>query len=171
MADPDESRLRQDGTGGFERAGAILLEVAEACGGALIGLVEEQEKRLSEQAAAFGEATRAAARSLVASDNMAIARPVEEAADRFDGFARHLSERNWREIAAGTADFARRRPGLFGLAAVACGFFAGRLLAARADRDETGRRGLPADPGSASQSGDRLAPPGAIGSRDDGRNP
>jgi uncharacterized protein YjeT (DUF2065 family) len=169
MADPDESRSRDSGGArGIERAGAILAELAEACASALVGLVEEQEARLSDRTAALVEAARSAARSLEGSDNYDLARGIEQAAERIDGLARILHERNWREIADGTADFARRRPRLFGLAAVALGFLAGRLAAAPADREEAGEPLRAAAPGAAAQGGNRGSGPGDIGRRHDG---
>jgi hypothetical protein len=166
MADPGESRACDSGGArGIGRAGAILAELAEACAAALTGLVEEQEAKLSNRAGALGEAARLAARSLEDSDNADLACGIERAADRIDALARILRERNWREIAAGTAGFARSRPHLFGLAAVALGFLAGRLLATRADPDEVGKRPPPAEPRPAAPGGGGRAAPDDVDRR------
>jgi uncharacterized protein YjeT (DUF2065 family) len=169
MADPDESRSRDSsGARGIERAGAIIAELADACASALTGLFEGQEARLSDRAAALGEAARSAARSLDQSDNPDFARGIEQAAERVDELARTLRERNWREIASGAADFARRRPRLFGLATVALGFLATRLAAARVDRDEVAEALAAAGAGPAEESGDGRAAAGDAGRRHDG---
>jgi uncharacterized protein YjeT (DUF2065 family) len=95
-------------------------------------LAEEQGIRLADRASAIGEAARSAARSLDGSDIPDLARGADRAAERIDGIARFLRERCWRELAAETSGFARRRPRLFGLGAVAVGFLVGRLLAVKA---------------------------------------
>lgn len=120
-----EARGTQHGRG---RAGAILGELADALGAALLGLAEEERGNLADRAAAIGEAARCAARSLDRSDSPDLARGIDRVADRIDAVAGLLRARKWREIALDTADFARRRPGLFGPAAASIGFLAARLL-------------------------------------------
>jgi ElaB/YqjD/DUF883 family membrane-anchored ribosome-binding protein len=163
MADPGDSRPG-DGAGarGIERAGAIVAELADALGSALMALAEEQGVRSADRAAAIAEAARCAARSLDQSASPEIARGIDRAADGIDDIARLVRDRNWREIATETADFARRRPWLFGLGAVAIGFLAGRLLTPRVDRD-----GAPpaAEPAPAVADGDSDAADGAVGGR------
>jgi hypothetical protein len=133
--------------GGLERAGAILAELAEAFGSALVASAEEQRIAAAGQTAAVAAALRCAARSLDASNSPGLADGADRAADRIDGLVHFVRERDWREIAAETAAFARGRPGLFGLAAVSLGFLAGRLLLLRENLDG------PGDPAPAAEGG------------------
>ena len=75
-----------------------------------------------------------------------MARYADEAADWIEDFSRAVRERRWRDIVADTEDFARRRPALFALGAIAAGFLAGRMLSASPDRrqDEKYSRREPA---------------------------
>jgi hypothetical protein len=130
-ATPDES----DRPRGLERAVAILAELADAFGAALVASAEEQRIAAAGRVAAVATALRCAARSLDQSESPGIAEGAGRAADRIDGLAHFVQERSWREIAAETAAFARRRPGLFGLGAVSLGFLASRLLLLPVDRD------------------------------------
>jgi uncharacterized protein YjeT (DUF2065 family) len=139
MGDPGDSR---DGgrARGTDRAGAIVAEIADAFGAALTALAEEQGIGLADRTSAIGEAVRSAARSLDGSNLPGLARNVDQAAERIDDIARLVRERCWREFAAETAGFARRRPRLFGLGAIAIGFLAGRLMAAKVgEADAVGR--------------------------------
>ena len=77
---------------------------------------------------------RCAAQSLDRSENPAIARYADQAADRIEDFSGLIRERRWSEIVADTEDLARRQPTLFVLGAAAVGFLAGRLLAVPTDR-------------------------------------
>jgi uncharacterized protein YjeT (DUF2065 family) len=122
---------------GIERAGAIVAELADALGAALIAVAEEQEAMAAQHISAVAEAARCAARSLDRSGSPEIGHGVDGAADRIDDLARVVREREWRDIAAATAAFARRRPRLFGLGAIALGFLVGRLLASPAEPAET----------------------------------
>jgi hypothetical protein len=125
---------------GLERAGAILAALAEAFGSALVAAADEQRLEAAARTKAVAAALRSAARSLDQSDNPGLAGRADRAADRIDDVARFVGERDWRQIGAVTAAFARRRPGLFGLAAVSLGFLAGRLLLLAEDRDGPGDR-------------------------------
>jgi hypothetical protein len=126
----------QDGAAaqGIDRAAAIAAELADAFGAALIALAEEQEAMAAERISAVAEAARCAARSLGQSSIPEFAPGVARAAERIDDIGRIVRQRNWREIATGTTDFARRRPGLFGIAAMAVGFLVGRLATVPAAR-------------------------------------
>jgi hypothetical protein len=109
-------------------AGAILAELADAVGSALVAAAEEQKLLAAERIAAVATALRRAAQSLDHSESPAIAGGTNRAADRIDALAHSVREWEWRDIVADAAGFARRRPALFGLAAVSLGFVAGRLL-------------------------------------------
>jgi hypothetical protein len=137
MTTGDDSMPEESGRPrGLERAGTIIAELADALGSTLVASAEAQRTVAAERVAAIAAALRCAARSLEQSDSQRIADGADRAADRIDDWARYVRERDWREIAAETAAFARRRPGLFGLAAVSLGFLAGRLLLV--DRDGSG---------------------------------
>src|SRR5262249_35316247 len=82
----------------------------------------------------MAEAVRCAAQSLDRSENPAIARYADLAADRIEDFSGLIRERQWSEIVADTEDLARRQPTLFAFGAAAIGFLAGRLLALPTDR-------------------------------------
>lgn len=148
MADRGDSQP-QDGAGArrIERAGAIVAELADAFCSALIGAAEEQGAKAGEQVSAVAEAVRCAAQSLDQSGSPGIARGVDRAADRIEHIADIVRRREWREIATETGDFARRRPGLFGLGAVAVGFLAGRLLTPPAAVGGDGKAAESADGG------------------------
>jgi uncharacterized protein YjeT (DUF2065 family) len=158
MSDPGVSR---DGGGarGIDRAVAIVTELADAFGAALIALSEEQGLKLADRASAIGDAAGCAARSLDASDIPKLARGMDQAARSMNDVARLLHERNWREIVSETASLARRRPRLFGLGMVAIGLLAGRLLALRLDRDGLGKapRMAAAGPGVEGRRGKGVA--------------
>jgi hypothetical protein len=129
MADLGDARPQDDGRArGIGRAGAIVGELADAVGSALLEVAEEQGGIAADRVAAIAEAVRCAARSCDQSGSPAMARGVDRAADGIDDIAGIVRRRDWREIAAETADFARRRPGLFGLGAISIGFLVGRLL-------------------------------------------
>ncbi len=132
---------------GLERAAAILAELAEAFGLAVVASVEEQRIEAAERTKAVAAALRCAARSLDELDSPSLADGADRAADRIDDAARFVRERDWREIAAESAAFARRRPGLFGLAALSLGFLAGRLLLVPEDRGGPGDRAPTAEGG------------------------
>jgi hypothetical protein len=139
MTKADDSTPEEGGRPcGRERATAILADLADALGSALAAAVQEQRTAAAGQAAALAAAARCAARSLQEADNPGIADGLDRVADRIDDLARFVHERDWRDMAAETAAFARRRPGLFGMAAVSLGFFAGRLLLSPIGRDEPG---------------------------------
>jgi hypothetical protein len=135
MADPSDSREDGAGASGIDRARTIISELAEALAAAAAALMQEQGVKAAAEISAVAEAARCAARSLDGSDHPGLAGGVDRAGDRLDDIARVVRERDWRHIAAETADFARRRPGLFGLGAMSFGFVAGRLLLPRADPD------------------------------------
>jgi hypothetical protein len=136
MADLGDSRPRDGAKArGIDRAGAIVAELTDAIGSALLAAAEEQRVIATDHASALAEAARCAARSLEQSGSPEMARSVGRVADRIDDIASSVRRRNWREIPAETAEFARRRPGLFGLGAVSIGFLVGRLLTSPTDRD------------------------------------
>jgi hypothetical protein len=139
---------------GLERAAAILAELAEAFGSAVVALVEEQRIEVAERTTAVAAALRCAARSLDERDSPSLADRANRAADRVDDVARFVRERDWRDIAAEFAAFARRRPGLFGLAALSLGFLAGRLLLVPEDRGGPGDRAATAEGGG--EAADRV---------------
>jgi hypothetical protein len=180
MADLGDSRPQgRAGARRSERAGAIIAELADAFGSALMAVAEEQGVKAGERVSAVAEAARCAARSLDQSGSAGIARGVDRAADRIDHVAGVVRRRDWREIAAATGDFARRRPGLFGLGAVAVGFLVGRLLTLPADRpidrpadrpaDRPGDRNGPDERPAATEGGDGKAADGAAGGRPNGQ--
>src|SRR5208282_6058205 len=64
MADLGDSRLQDDGRArGIGRAGAIVGELADAVGSALLEVAEEQGGIAADRVAAIAEAVRCAARS------------------------------------------------------------------------------------------------------------
>ena len=91
----------------------------------------------------MAEAVRCAAQSLDRSENRAIARYADQAADRIGDFSGLIRERQWSEIVADTEDLARRQPTLFVLGAAAIGFLAGRLLAVPTDRRKREKNTVP----------------------------
>ena len=118
----------------FERAKTILSELLDAARSAAETILEDQKQRTAERVSGMAEAVRCAAQSLDRSENRAIARYADHAADRIGDFSGLIRERQWSEIVADTEDLARRQPTLFALGGAAIGFFAGRLLAVPADR-------------------------------------
>jgi hypothetical protein len=123
-----------EGGRSFERAKPILDEILDAARSAAATMLDEQKQRAAERVGGIAEAVRCAARSLDRSEDRAIAGWADQAAGRVEGFSRLIGERRWSDIAADTADFARRQPMLFVLGAAATGFLAGRLLSLPADR-------------------------------------
>jgi len=119
---------------GSERAKTILSELLDAARSAAETILEDQKQRTAERVSGMAEAVRCAAQSLDRSENPAIARYADQAADRIGDFSGLIRERQWSEIVADTEDLARRQPTLFVLGAAAIGFLAGRLLAVPADR-------------------------------------
>ena len=155
MTNGDDSTPEESGRArGLERAGAILAELADALGSALVAAAEAQRTAAAGRVAAIAGALRCAARSLDQSENPRIADGVDRTADQIDDLARFIREQDWREIAAETTAFARRRPGLFGLAAVSLGFLAGRLLLLPVDRDGPGECTPAAEGGEAANRED-----------------
>lgn len=136
MAETDDSREDGAGAPGIDRARAIISELAEAFAAAAASLAQEQGEKAAAEISAVAEAARCAARSLDRSDHPGLAGGVDRAVDRLDGVARAVREQNWRQIASDTCDFARRRPRLFGLAALSIGFLVGRLLLPSVDSEE-----------------------------------
>jgi len=139
MTNGDDSTPEESGRArGLERAGAILAELADALGSTLVAAAEAQRTAAAERVAAIAGALRG----------------VDRTADQIDDLARFVREQDWREIAAETAAFARRRPRLFGLAAVSLGFLAGRLLLSPVDRDGPGECTPAAEGGEAANRED-----------------
>ena len=124
---------------GSERAKTILSELLDAARSAAETILDDQKHRTAEQISGMAEAVRCAAQSLDRSENPAIARYADQAADRIEDFSRLIRERQWSEIVADTEDLARRQPTLFALGAAAIGFLAGRLLAVPIDRRRSQR--------------------------------
>ena len=119
---------------GSERAKTILSELLDAARSVAETILEDQKQRTAERVSGMAEAVRCAAQSLDRSENRAIARYADQAADRIEDFSGLIRERQWSEIVADTEDLARRQPTLFALGAAAIGFLAGRLLAVPTDR-------------------------------------
>src|SRR5712671_4596284 len=118
----------------FERAKTILSELLDATWSAAETILEDQKQRTAERVSGMAEAVRCAAQSLDRSENRAIARYADQAADRIEDLSGLIRDRQWSEIVADTEDLARRQPTLFALGAAAIGFLAGRLLAVPTDR-------------------------------------
>ena len=112
----------------FQRAKTILSELLDATRSAAERILDDQKQRTAERISGTAEAVRCAAQSLDRSENPAIARYADQAADRIEDFSSLIRERQWSEIVADTEDLARRQPTLFVLGAAAIGFLAGRLL-------------------------------------------
>ena len=121
----------------FERAKTILSELLDATRSAAERILDDQKLRTAERVSGMAEAVRCAAQSLDRSENPAIARYADQAAERIEDFSRLIRERQWSEIVADTEDLARRQPTLFALGAAAIGFLAGRLLAVPSDRRQS----------------------------------
>jgi ElaB/YqjD/DUF883 family membrane-anchored ribosome-binding protein len=119
---------------GSERAKTILSELLDAARSVAETILEDQKQRTAERVSGMAEAVRSAAQSLDRSENRAIARYADQAADRIEDLSGLIRERQWSEIVADTEDLARRQPTLFALGAAAIGFLAGRLLAVPTDR-------------------------------------
>ncbi len=119
---------------GFERAKTILSELLDATRSAAETILDDQKLRTAERVSGMAEAVRCAAQSLDRSENPAIARYADQAADRIEDFSGLIRERQWSEIVTDTEDLARHQPTLFILGAAAIGFLAGRLLAVPTDR-------------------------------------
>jgi hypothetical protein len=144
-AEPDGGAAAQ----GRGRGMAIVAELADAFATALASLAEEERLAAGARVAAVAAAVRAAARSLEGSDSAELAGHCDRAATAIDGVADFVRDRDWRELAAGAAEFARRRPGLFGLGAVSAGYLVGRLVTLLPSPDEVGtvdRRQPPGEP-------------------------
>ena len=122
---------------GSERAKTILSELLDAARSAAETILEDQKLRTAERVSGVAEAVRCAAQSLDRSENRAIARYADQAADRIEDLSGLIRERQWSEIVADTEDLARRQPTLFALGAAAIGFLAGRLLAVPTDRRQS----------------------------------
>ena len=118
----------------FQRAKTILSELLDATRSAAERILDDQKQRTAERISGTAEAVRCAAQSLDRSENPAIARYADQAADRIEDFSSLIRERQWSEIVADMEDLARRQPTLFALGAAALGFLAGRLLAVPTDR-------------------------------------
>ena len=115
-----------------EGARSVLAEFLEAMRSAAYGILDEQKARAAKEVGDIAEAMRCSARSLAQSDNPAVARYAERAALGIDRLAEAVRQRSWNDIFADTEEFARRRPTLFVLGAIAAGFAAGCLAAAPA---------------------------------------
>ena len=111
---------------------SVLAEFLEAMRSTAYGILDEQKARAAKEVGDIAEAVRSSARSLVQSDNPAVARYAERAALGIDRLAETVRQRTWNDILADTEEFARRRPTLFVLGAIAAGFAAGCLAAAPA---------------------------------------
>jgi hypothetical protein len=139
MADPGGSEPDGEAaTHGLERGMAIIAELADAFATALVSLVEEERLSVGARVASVAAAARSAARSLEGSESAELAGHCDRAAAAIDGVADLVRDRDWREIAAAVVEFARRRPGLFGLGAVSAGYLVGRLVTLPAHPDEAG---------------------------------
>jgi hypothetical protein len=134
MADGDTTAEERDDPAGFERAGAILSELAEATRSAAEALLDEQKRHAATRVRGLAEAVRCAAESLDQSEISGIGRHADRAAGQIEQLAQSIGEQNWAEIVADTRDFARRRPWLFLCVATAAGFVAGRVLSAPSAR-------------------------------------
>jgi ElaB/YqjD/DUF883 family membrane-anchored ribosome-binding protein len=108
--------------------GSVITEFLDAARSAAESLLEEQKRQIADRISGVAEALRSAARPLDESQSRVIARYLEEGAAQVDTLSRNMRERHWGELVADTEDFARRRPTLFVLGAVATGFVVGRLL-------------------------------------------
>jgi hypothetical protein len=164
MAEPGDSQSGDDTRpGGIVRIKAIVAELADACGSALATLAEEQSARAAGEIGAIAEAARCAARSFERSQSPQIARGIDRAAEGIDGVAQLIRARDWGEIAATTADFARCGPGVFGLGAMAIGFVVGRLLMPAVGREPTAEEALAPRGAPAGEQGDGKAADGVYG--------
>lgn len=136
MADRVEEAtgLAEDAERGLGRAKTILAEFVDATRSAAVKIMDDQKRRAAEQVKGIAEAVRCAAQSLERSENRAIARYADRGADQIEDFSHLIGDRPWNEMLGATEDFARRRPMLFVLGAIAAGFLAARLLSLPTDR-------------------------------------
>jgi ElaB/YqjD/DUF883 family membrane-anchored ribosome-binding protein len=111
-----------------DRTGTVIADFLDAARSAAESLLEEQKRQVAERVSGVSEALRNAISPLDRSQNPMIARLVEQAANRVGDFSLTLRNSRWNELVADTEDFARRRPTLFVLGAVATGFLVGRFL-------------------------------------------
>ena len=109
-------------------SGSVVTEFLDAARSAAESLLEEQKRQIADRVSGMAKALRNAAQPLDESQNRVIARYLEEGAAQVESLSRNMRERRWSELVADTEDFARRRPTLFVLGAVATGFVVGRLL-------------------------------------------
>lgn len=120
-------RVYGTATGG-ERRGAVVVEFLDAARSAAESLLEEQKRQVAERVSGIVDGLRSAVEPLDRSQNAIIARLVDQAADRVEGFSRAVRDRRWYELVADTEDLARRQPTLFLLGAVTAGFLIGRFV-------------------------------------------
>jgi len=113
-------------------AETVVGEFVDATREAIGSVLDEQKERAADRVSAIAEAVRRAGQCLDQAATPTIARYLSEAAGGIDAFSDTIRDRSWSELAADTADFARRRPTLFVAGAMALGFLAGRLLSAPA---------------------------------------
>jgi len=142
MADQNDasSMIGRTADASGERETSVIGELVDAARSAAESMLEEQRQQAAEKVSGIAEALRSAANSLDQLQNRALAGYVDQAADQVESISRTVRERRWNEIVADTEDFARRRPTLFVLGAVATGFLVGRFLWA-----STGGRHHPGD--------------------------
>jgi hypothetical protein len=119
--------VREGAERAAEGARSVLVEFLEAVRSAAYSILDEQKARAAKEVGDIAEAVRASARSLEQSDNPAIARYIERAAERIEHFSGVMRERSWNDILADTEELAQRRPTLFVLGAIGAGFAAGWL--------------------------------------------
>ena len=105
----------------------VVGELIEATCAAVAAAVDEQKERAADKVAVLGEAVRRAGQSLEPAAAPMIAQYLLHAAGQIDAVSETIRTRSWSELAAGTADFARRQPALFLAATVAVGYLASRL--------------------------------------------
>jgi ElaB/YqjD/DUF883 family membrane-anchored ribosome-binding protein len=122
-----------------DRAGTVIADFLDAARSAADSLLEEQKRQVTERISGVAEALRNAVSPLDQSQNGAMARLLEQGANRVGDFSFTLHNRRWNELVADTQDFAKRQPTLFVLGAVATGFLVGRLLWTVTDRQQRGR--------------------------------
>jgi ElaB/YqjD/DUF883 family membrane-anchored ribosome-binding protein len=110
------------------RVQSLVADFVDAARSGTESLLEEQKHQMAERVSGIAAALRGAAESLDQSQNRAIARYADQAAERIESFTGAVREQRWHEIVAKTEDFARRQPTIFVLAAIATGFVVGRFL-------------------------------------------
>lgn len=111
-----------------DRGGTVVVEFLDAARSAAESVLEEQRRQVVQSVSGMAEALRCAIGPLARSRNGAIARLVEQAADRVEDFSLAVCNRRWNDLVADTEEFARRQPTLFVLGAAATGFLLGRFL-------------------------------------------